>query len=58
MMTRERFEQTAHNCSYEEYMLCDCTTCDKDCIHKGAYRRLPESDGGLGLCPRLKEVTA
>ena len=41
MMTKERFEQTAHNC-----------------IHKGAYRRLPESDGGLGLCPRLKEGKA
>ena len=25
-----------------------------DCIHRNAYRRLPEIDGGLGLCPNLK----
>lgn len=26
----------------------------EDCIHRGAYRRVPEIDGGLGLCPNLK----
>ena len=26
----------------------------EDCIHRDAYRRLPEIDGGLGLCPNLK----
>lgn len=55
-MTKERFEQTGWKMSYEEYKLCDCTECDnKDCIHRGCYRRVPEIDGGLGLCPNLKE---
>ena len=31
-----------------------CMYCDKICVHRGAYRRLPEKIGGLGLCPRLK----
>lgn len=26
----------------------------EDCIHRNAYRRVPEIDGGLGLCPNLK----
>ncbi len=31
---------------------CDCTICKReDCLHRGAYRRLPEEEGGLGLCP-------
>ena len=25
----------------------------EDCIHRGAYRRVPEIDGGLRLCPNL-----
>lgn len=25
-----------------------------DCIHRDAYRRLPNIDGGLGLCLNLK----
>ena len=55
-MTRERFEQTGWKMSYKEYKLCDCTECDrKGCIHRGCYRRVPEIDGGLGLCPNLKE---
>ena len=34
---------------------CYCPDCDKaDCIHRNAYRRMPEVDGGLGLCPNLK----
>lgn len=34
---------------------CDCSKCDKKCIHKDAYRRLPEEIGGLGLCKNLKK---
>ena len=35
---------------------CDCSKCQqKDtCIHNGAYRRLPQEIGGLGLCKNLK----
>jgi hypothetical protein len=36
---------------------CECHFCEKtqeDCIHWGAYRRMPEKVGGLGLCPKLK----
>ena len=41
--------------SYEEYQKCDCTECTKEeCPHREAYRRVPEIDGGLGLCPNLK----
>lgn len=55
MMTEERFKETNYKMSYEEYKKCYCPACDKtDCIHKNAYRRLPEIDGGLGLCPSLK----
>ena len=35
---------------------CDCYECEKlHCPHRVAYRRLPRSVGGLGLCPKLKE---
>lgn len=55
MMTRERFAETGWKMTYEQYQKCDCTECDKaDCIHRNAYRRVPEIDGGLGLCPNLK----
>ena len=55
MMTEERFKETNYKMSYEEYKKCRCDECDKaDCIHRNAYRRLPEVDGGLGLCPNLK----
>ena len=55
MMTEERFKETNYKMSYEEYKKCCCSECDKaDCIHRDAYRRLPEIDGGLGLCPNLK----
>lgn len=57
MMTRERFEQTNYKMSYEEYKACDCNRCMKeDCIHRYAFRRFPEIDGGCGLCPNLKGV--
>ena len=56
MMTEERFKETNYKMSYEEYKKCCCQRCMKeDCIHRDAYRRLPEIDGGLGLCPNLKE---
>lgn len=28
--------------------------CGEECPHRGAYRRVPKIDGGLGLCPNLK----
>lgn len=54
MITREGFAETNWKMSYEEYVQCYCPHCKKNCIHQGAYRRLPEIDGGLGLCPNLK----
>lgn len=55
MMTEERFKETNYKMSYEEYKKCYCHRCMKeDCIHRNTYRRLPEIDGGLGLCPNLK----
>lgn len=57
-MSKERFKNTNWKMSYEEYMLCDCASCDKECIHKGAYRRLLECDGGLELCERLRNFTS
>ena len=57
MMTRERFQETNYKMTYEEYQKCCCSECDKKrtCKHKDAYRRLPEIDGGLGLCMNLKQ---
>ncbi len=57
IMSEERFrESTSYNMSYEEYKTCYCPDCErKNCIHRGAYRRMPIIDGGLGLCPKLKE---
>ena len=54
-MTREHFENnTAWKMTYEEFQKCDCTQCDKEnCEHRGAFRRVPRIDGGLGLCPNL-----
>lgn len=36
---------------------CNCIKCEnkKTCIHYQAFRRLPRSEGGLGLCPKLKK---
>lgn len=56
MITRKEFEDTLWKMSYEEYEKCYCPDCaEKNCIHRDAYRRLPKIDGGLGLCPKLKE---
>ena len=55
-MTREEFAKTSWEMTYEEYQLCYCPNCDKvNCPHRDAYRRVPVIDGGLGLCPNLKE---
>ena len=55
MMTKERFAETGFKMSYEEYQKCCCSECRREnCVHREAYRRLPEIDGGLGLCPNLK----
>lgn len=31
----------------------DCSKCRRNCEHKNAFRRLPRSSGGLGLCKNL-----
>ena len=56
-MTKEQFENNTNwKMTYEEYQECDCTKCkNKDCVHRGAYRRVPRIDGGLGLCPNLSK---
>lgn len=55
-MTKEQFEKTNYKMSYTEYNKCDCSKCNREnCIHRGAFRRLPQIDGGLGLCPNLEE---
>lgn len=57
MMTKEEFQKTLYNCSYAEYCACYCPNCTaENCPHRDTFRRLPESTGGLGLCPKLKEV--
>ena len=56
MMTRERFKETAYKMRYEEYKKYYCPECKREnCIHRDAHRRLPKIDGGLNLCPNLKE---
>lgn len=55
MMTRERFAETNWKMSYEEYQKCYCPECEREeCPHRGVFRRVPEIDGGLGLCLNLK----
>lgn len=44
----------AEQCSAEEYYICDCRNCNKDCVHRDCFRRLPAAFGGKGLCARLK----
>lgn len=57
-MTREEYKQTAWNMTFEEYQACDCSKCDRKetCVHRDAFRRFPEVDGGLGLCPNLRKL--
>ena len=56
-MTKEHFENNTNwKMTFEEFQKCDCTCCDKkDCIHRNAFRRVLVIDGGLGLCPNLKQ---
>lgn len=36
-----------------------CQACSqKNCLHRMSIRRLPAHEGGLGLCPNLKEELA
>lgn len=45
--------------SYEEYVACYCANCTREnCPHRGAYRRVPRIDGGLALCPNLRDLNA
>ena len=40
----------------EEINPCDCLNCGRQgCVHRGAFRRLPIDEGGMGLCYNLKE---
>lgn len=40
----------------EEINPCNCLNCGRQgCVHRGTFRRLPIDEGGLGLCPNLKE---
>ena len=56
MLSKEQFERTAWKMSYAEYKKCYCPDCDREgCPHREAFRRIPRIDGGLGLCPNLKE---
>lgn len=58
MVTKEYFDKTAYHMSYAEYRVCYCPDCKRaDCKHREAYRRLPNVDGGLGLCPNLMFAT-
>lgn len=59
MFTPEEFTaRTSWKMSYAEYVACDCTRCSRrdGCPHRGAYRRVPIVDGGLGLCPNLENI--
>ncbi len=54
-MTKEQFAQTLYKSDYETIKSCYCPDCkEENCPHRGAYRRMPQIDGGLGLCPNLK----
>lgn len=54
-MEREIYERLSTNLDYETFIKCYCPECEKEnCIHRGAYRRLPAKVGGLGLCPNLQ----
>lgn len=54
MMSRERFEKSGWKMTYEQYNQIYCPDCGREgCPHRDAFRRVPEVDGGLGLCPNL-----
>jgi DNA-directed RNA polymerase subunit RPC12/RpoP len=58
-LDEERTKGTCrHRQAYQnEGNKCECWKCEleKECIHNGAFRRLPRSEGGLGLCPKMKD---
>lgn len=58
MITQEEFNKTGWKMSYEEYKKCYCPECEskESCIHRDAFRRVPSVDGGLGLCPNLRQL--
>ena len=60
MMDERNFAKNEYyECTYDEYVLTHCSSCArKNCPHRWAFRRYPESMGGLGLCPNLKEGEA
>ena len=49
-MEREIYERLSTKLDYETFIKCE----KENCIHRGAYRRLPAKVGGLGLCPNLQ----
>lgn len=57
IMTREEFaKNTSWKMTYEEYQKCYCPNCSRSgCVHRDAFRRVPQIDGGLALCPNLKD---
>ena len=56
-MTKEEFANTGWRCTYEEFVACYCPNCyNIDCVHRDAFRRVPKVDGGLALCPNLRNV--
>lgn len=60
IIPKEVFERPPKtwNMTYEEYKQCFCADCQrKECLFydNGLYRaRMPQIDGGLGLCLNLK----
>ena len=57
MMDERNFANNKYyECTYDEYVLTHCSSCArKNCPHRWAFRRYPESMGGLRLCPNLEE---
>ena len=54
-ITRSNYE-TALRCCGLVVDPCNCNLCTTEgCIHRDAFRRLPHSAGGLGLCPNLEK---
>lgn len=41
-----------HDC--EIFPETECSYCNKNCVHRGCYRRLPKCIGGLSLCKNLQ----
>lgn len=58
MFTYEEFKsRTNWKMSYAEYVACCCERCHREgCPHRDTFRRVPFVDGGLALCPNLREA--